>query len=1306
MSDWPLQNICEPHESNDVLLKKKTKGIVAHYFSPAEAEQDNGQCYEGNLRFLELLKERHGDYVSKSPMEKPLVALELLRQWRTQVPPGRFLMAQSTAEDSNAPPLWKDVGDKEARSRISKALKQLSSSRESSSGSQADDETKSEAPTVDSATVATATPTASATSSLEDKEQCCGGDQDTNNPGTTAESSAPLTMERQESDRPVPRSVPRSLPAPLRMPAPSHKANLPPIPRIVKPSRLASRRISAQLHAGNVQGRVYGRWKERDQLLGILKRQMKQKPQRPPSLARCGRRTSSSLSETSGSVTNNTKVQERKVDFVLIQGSLGVGKTALARTLKNPMALTDDDDQQPDLNVKPSFFLEAKFEQLMNPNPYQCFLDVFNDFCRQLIRCDDHLIVEQCREAIMDSFQEDVDVLLNLIPALGHVVFPECHDAKRPGTLESKSSNSSGALMTQKVKGYFVLLLQTIASLAPQNPLVVLLNDLHWASEISLDILTTLIADVGVPSSNSCGSSSGGIIFVASLCDDQEAKPYFKPAMEVLASRRTVDLHTITLQNMTECDVRDFLVDTLDCGYEKVLELSKMMYRISKGNPMLLQEFLRKMQDHGFLRTDETTGEWTFDMSSMSCHFSQAESFSDMLRLKISRFSKEAQKTLKYAACLGSSTIDMSLLTLMDPENVASHLSEATEVGLLRNRDDSYHFSIDGVQHKIYSMIPSEERASYHLCIAQKLWKHLEERKDKEFLFILLNQLMLGDSEVKADDDRRAVAGLCLRAGELAAKTLGFHTAWVYLEHGISILPKDKLWGRDNYDLSLRLHNAAVEVCYCNAQFQILDDLIEAILEHSRVFDDSLIARSTKIFALGSRHHLAEALDVALSTLKELGERLPSDPTSLSVATSVRKTKKLLHGLSDESILRMKRMTDRNALAKMSILNHMFLYAFYAKPYLGVLVSLRMVQLTMEYGISGLSSVAFCFYAELLVCGPSVEDGIRYGKLGMQLYEKCKNEAWLCRVWGVYYGLVSPTREALAKSLEPLRHAKRVGMRTGDMEYAMLNGMIYIYHAGHSLRLPELKEEIRKLTTEMEQTGHTLALASILPVTQCISRFEEGMGDEQQHQASVEAFEVESRKFQANSNQAAVLWLQYSRMSPAYMYGEFDQALKYSKGIDALYTKHGYNSTGAGLVLFVECMVLLAHAKKSAFNRLRYVPYVKRRLRKLKKWTYLAPDNLQDKLCLLKAELAAVLGDLDNACLHSRSGILHARSHGHLGIEAMGNERLAMYILEKGDSDAALLVFDEACRVYDDWGATAKAVQLRKYRESLLGVSG
>merc|ERR1719464_1730764 len=99
--DWPLKNIKEPHE-NDVMYGRG--GGTNHH--------------KGNKKYRKMVEDRKVEYVNCKRLDKPLVALEIIRLWRAQLPPGRFLKQNDKTGQ------WYDVGDKKAREKTSQALRE------------------------------------------------------------------------------------------------------------------------------------------------------------------------------------------------------------------------------------------------------------------------------------------------------------------------------------------------------------------------------------------------------------------------------------------------------------------------------------------------------------------------------------------------------------------------------------------------------------------------------------------------------------------------------------------------------------------------------------------------------------------------------------------------------------------------------------------------------------------------------------------------------------------------------------------------------------------------------------------------------------------------------------------------------------------------------------------------------------------------------------------------------------------------------------------------------------------------------
>mmetsp|Transcript_34775 Transcript_34775/g.46139 ORF Transcript_34775/g.46139 Transcript_34775/m.46139 type:complete len:935 (-) Transcript_34775:537-3341(-) len=100
-ADWPLFKIKDYH-ANDVLYGRG--GGTNHH--------------PGNKRYRKLVDERKADYINSKRLDKPLVALGIIKMWREQDPPGRFLKHDEKTG------LWNDVGDKKAREKTSQALRE------------------------------------------------------------------------------------------------------------------------------------------------------------------------------------------------------------------------------------------------------------------------------------------------------------------------------------------------------------------------------------------------------------------------------------------------------------------------------------------------------------------------------------------------------------------------------------------------------------------------------------------------------------------------------------------------------------------------------------------------------------------------------------------------------------------------------------------------------------------------------------------------------------------------------------------------------------------------------------------------------------------------------------------------------------------------------------------------------------------------------------------------------------------------------------------------------------------------------
>jgi predicted ATPase len=490
---------------------------------------------------------------------------------------------------------------------------------------------------------------------------------------------------------------------------------------------------------------------------------------------------------------------------------------------------------------------------------------------------------------------------------------------------------------------------------SPEHPLVLFLDDMHWADEASLDLLESLLSD----------GENDGIMFLGTYRDEGDASSKRLKAMLSKLDKSKVTTTNIELDPFGEEAVNSMLAELLMFDLDETKPLSSVICNQTKGNIFFIWEYLRSLNDTGMLEFDKKKDQWNWDTQEIRVDF--VSNIKDLIRAKFALLPAKAQETLKLASCLGSRIDEDALRCLMD-EPIFSYLQLAESKGLIEIDfiRGGYTFSHDGIQEATYHLIPESERMAFHLDIGRKLWKSFDVKELDGVVFAIVGQLMVGSGLITSKKEKSAVAALCLRAGERSVQLSNYQTANIYLVHGLSLLGT-KCWQED-YLLSLGLYNAASEVAYCTSNFESVNMLVEEILAHAKCFEDTLRGRATKVYWLGSSGKVKEAAATGLEILEKLGETFPKTPTMPDVDVALKRLQKKLKGRSDESLLRLPYMMDPKKLAAMQMMNLTYLYAFMGDQELALLLGFRMVSLSLDHGLSTESCVGFVALG-MILCG-------------------------------------------------------------------------------------------------------------------------------------------------------------------------------------------------------------------------------------------------------------------------------------------------------------------------------------------------
>ena len=632
----------------------------------------------------------------------------------------------------------------------------------------------------------------------------------------------------------------------------------------------------------------------------------------------------------------------------LIHGKTGVGKTALAESLR-PVVERDG-----------GYFLRAKFHPRLPAaavEPHAAVVTALTTFCQQVLLKERREDFERIR-ACLRKVSGELGVLLALIPELQLILGEEEADNNTEKlAIQQQPDERTFTLPTTmepancQFKHSFRTFLQAVCNV--DHPLVFLLDDLHWADEASLDLLS-----LDVP----------GCCLVCTLDENHAVNKNHRQRLEQILAGTHRDqgkLVRMHLCELTAEEVHEMLSAALNMNNKaSLLKLSSRLFGQTRGNFFFMREYLRALNESGALWYLSDVDEWVYE-DKCAPHYSSVES---LVSSRIARLPGRAQETLRVAACLGS-RIDMKILSLLSTsEGVSEDLAVIANKGLVTGSHDArgtYEFAHDAIHEAVYELMSENDRCKLHYRIGRELWRTLDLKQLDELIFVVVSELMAGRDQVTLEKERIAIAKLCLRAGERAVMLSSFYTAHSFLMFGIALLEEARYW-RDEYRLSLALYSAAAEVSYCIAEFEDVDHLVNEVLVKVRSKTDALRVQSTEICGMGTRRHVREALEYGVELLRTVGIRLPRKPSKIGAYIAFQRIRKRLRHISDDAILRLPTMDDPEKLAVVHLLSILFRYAMVQAKELCPFLVEHAVRLTMDDGISVVSSLAFAMHGSIL----------------------------------------------------------------------------------------------------------------------------------------------------------------------------------------------------------------------------------------------------------------------------------------------------------------------------------------------------
>lgn len=250
---------------------------------------------------------------------------------------------------------------------------------------------------------------------------------------------------------------------------------------------------------------------------------------------------------------------------------------------------------------------------------------------------------------------------------------------------------------------------------AAQTPAVVVFDDMHWADEPSLDLITSIARAVE--------SESLLVIFI--LRPDRQARSW--ETRRQLQTDLADKFAETELQALSGDDAQLLLRNLLDIR-EFPAAVRDLILTKSDGNPFYLEEVIRSLIDSGHIVHDERGWRATSGILDVAI----PDTLAGILASRIDRLPEETKRVVQTAAVIGRIFPYPVLTAAIQAapaheriENPKPHVDTLTDEELVRERlrdpELEYIFKHALTQEAAYDLLLIRRRREYHLRVAEVL---------------------------------------------------------------------------------------------------------------------------------------------------------------------------------------------------------------------------------------------------------------------------------------------------------------------------------------------------------------------------------------------------------------------------------------------------------------------------------------------------------------------------------------------------------------------------------------------------------
>jgi class 3 adenylate cyclase/tetratricopeptide (TPR) repeat protein len=317
------------------------------------------------------------------------------------------------------------------------------------------------------------------------------------------------------------------------------------------------------------------------------------------------------------------------------------------------------------------------------------------------------------------------------------------------------------------------LILKNIRDLISQasviNPLVFVLEDLHWADSTSADLFESLFRL----------AESKSILFINVM------RPNYETSERILRAIRSryPDFSTeIRLEPLDDSQCEALIGNLLHVGVLPI-RIKELIARRAEGNPFFIEEVARSFIDDGVVEIENGSFKVTEKIDAVVI----PETISDLIMARVDKLEEQTKTLLRVASVIGRNFFYKILAEVAKRvEEIDDRLEYLKEVQLIKERrrmeELEYLFKHALAWDAVYNSILLKKRKQLHIDVARSIESVFTERLH-EFYGMLALHYSRGENLEKAEE-------YLIKAGEEALKTAASSEALSYFQEALSLYLK------------------------------------------------------------------------------------------------------------------------------------------------------------------------------------------------------------------------------------------------------------------------------------------------------------------------------------------------------------------------------------------------------------------------------------------------------------------------------------------------------------------------------------